>query len=184
MSSDEEDKLLREEIIESQKTQADFLKWKLIAVAAISSIAFGFAPSMGKQSDDAKILTCLIPLLCAYIDLVSLHIMIRAITIGLYLKVRGNHYEKYISMVRERSGANPFVFEAVALHGSSMVFNAIIVVLGFTLPAGSWPLKAYLVSGILGMFATVTLWVLYVIRAREVSQVAEQFRTEIEHEKG
>jgi hypothetical protein len=33
------DEKLRDEIIESQKSQADFLKWKLIALAGIGSVS-------------------------------------------------------------------------------------------------------------------------------------------------
>ena len=36
------DKALRDEIIESQKIQADFLKWKLISVAAVASASLRF----------------------------------------------------------------------------------------------------------------------------------------------
>ena len=132
--------------------------------------------------DSAKLLICLIPLLCAYVDLISLHVMIRVITIGIYLKIYGNNYERYVFAVRLRSGANPFVFEAVALHGSSIVFNAIIILLGLTLSQAfghSW-LRPWLnpvtVSGVLGIAVTVLLWIIYVIRAQGVIDLADGFK--------
>src|SRR5271165_2912328 len=122
------DKALRDEIIESQKSQADFLKWKLISVAAVVSVSLGFAqPGPGPG---ARLLLCLVPFICLYVDLISLHIMIRIITIGIYLKLSGNRYERFAFEVREKSATSPFVFEVVALHGSSLVFNVIILVLG------------------------------------------------------
>jgi hypothetical protein len=174
----EHDKMLRTEIIESQKTQADFLKWKLISVATVASISLGFASTSNPVVEGVKLLLCLVPLICAYVDLTSLHIMIRIITIGIYLKRSGNAYEKFVFAVRDRTATNPFVFEAVALHGSSMVFNIIIVALGFTLPQGpgNWPpgyLTAYIVAGVLGIVATAFSWLLYTSRAREVIRVAE-----------
>jgi hypothetical protein len=33
---------LRQEIVESEKTQADFLKWKFILIAAVGSVSLGF----------------------------------------------------------------------------------------------------------------------------------------------
>ncbi len=54
----ERDKMLRSEIIESQKTQADFLKWKLISVAAVASISLGLAHSPAVEG--AKLLLCLV----------------------------------------------------------------------------------------------------------------------------
>ena len=132
----EHDKMLRAEIIESQKAQADFLKWKLISVATVASISLGLASTSNPTVEGAKLLLCLVPLICAYVDLTSLHIMIRIIMIGIYLKRVGNAYEGFVFEVRNRTATSPFVFEAVALHGSSVAFNAIIVGLGFTLPQG------------------------------------------------
>jgi len=172
----EHDKMLRAEVIESQKTQADFLKWKIISVATIAAISLGLASTTNPTVQGAKLLLCLVPLICAYVDLTSLHIMIRIIMIGIYLKNLGNAYEKFVFEARERTGTNPFVFEAVALHGSSLVFNIIIVGLGFALPPNDWPqnyLNAYIVSGRLGIVATILLWVWYNTRAKEIIRVAE-----------
>ena len=41
---------LRNEIVESQKTQAEFLKWKLIAVGVVSSISLGLTDSHAKSA--------------------------------------------------------------------------------------------------------------------------------------
>ncbi|MGH9764768.1 MAG: hypothetical protein ACREDR_36830 [Blastocatellia bacterium] len=38
---DQHDVLLRQEIIESQKSQAEFLKWKFISAASVASVALG-----------------------------------------------------------------------------------------------------------------------------------------------
>jgi len=175
----ERDRMLRSEIIESQKTQADFLKWKLIAVAAIASISLGLAhsPAVG----GTKLLLCLVPLICAYVDLTSLHIMIRIMTIGIYLKESGDAYEKFVFAVRNTTGARPYVFEPIALHGSSIAFNAIIIALGFTLPVGdgNWPssdLTAYIVTGALGIVTTVFFWTWYTSRVKEIIRVAKERR--------
>ena len=112
---------LRTEIIESQNSQADYLKWKLISVGAIGTI------TLAGSGDTNRLLACLVPLLCAYVKLVSIHLMIRIITIGAYLRERGDKYEAYTFTLREKSGQSPYIFEVTALHGSSLVFDAIIL---------------------------------------------------------
>jgi hypothetical protein len=175
----ENETILRQEIIESQKTQADFLKWKLISVATVGAISFGFTSNVKLTASSAKLLLCMVPMLCAYVDLISLHLMIRIITIGLYLKIQGNNYESYVGQIRERSKANPFIFEVGALHGSSLLFNIIVVGLGFALPKGpdNWPeqyLTAYVVAGMLGIVWTIFLWMIYTFRVNEVDRLAKE----------
>lgn len=166
---------LRTEIVESQKTQAEFLKWKLIAVSAVGSISLGFTPvgvPKGGQHG-VELLLCAIPLICAYIDFVSLHIMIRIVTIGTYLMKIGSDYEKFVFLTRQR-GANPFVFETAALHGSSLVFNLVLIGISFTDVATAWVRKAYFLGGTVGIFVAVISWMLYSMRARRVFELAQE----------
>ena len=165
---------LRNEIIESQKTQADFLKWKLIAVGAVSSISLGFTPASAPPANPQglELLLCAIPLICAYIDFVSLHIMIRIVTIGAYLKKIGNEYENFVFLTRQ-TGANPFIFETAALHGSSFVFNLVLIGISFTNISTIWVQKAYLLGGVLGLVVAAFSWVLYTMRAQRVRALAQ-----------
>lgn len=169
---------LRNEIVESQKTQADFLKWKLIAVAAVSSISLGFTPVANSvNSDEAnrrglELLLCAIPLICAYIDFVSLHIMIRIVTIGTYLKKIGSDYEGFVFFTRAK-GANPFIFETAALHGSSFVFNLVLIAISFSDIAVSWIRTVYCLGGVSGLIVTAISWVSYAKRARRIEDLAQ-----------
>jgi len=173
---------LRQEIVESQKSQADFLKWKLIAVAAVSSVALGVHLPDGKVADSVRSLLCLVPLICAYVDLISLHIMIRIMTIGIFLRRSGDLYENFTFEVREKAASNPFIFEAVALHGSSMVFSALIFLLGWTgAPNASlaiWVANGYMIAGLFGVFVTAFSWLFYNSRIEKVLSTSEQvFKT-------
>lgn len=74
------------------------------------------------------------------------------------------------------------MFAAVALHGSSIVFNAIVILLGLTLPQAfdhywrrPW-LNPATVSGILGIGVTALLWIIYVIRAQGLIDLADRFK--------
>ena len=164
---------LRSEIVESQKTQAEFLKWKLIAISAVGSISLGFTPMTDppRDAESIKLLLCAVPLICAYVDFVSLHIMIRIVTIGVYLRRHGSEYENFVFLTREK-GANPYIFETAALHGSSIVFNLVLIGISFSTIATAWAKPAYLWGGILGIFVTLIAWILYTSRARRVAQIA------------
>jgi hypothetical protein len=105
--------------------------------------------------------------------------MIRIITIGIYLKMTGSEYERLAFELRDKSFANPFAFEAGVLHGSSLLFNAMIVAFSFIFPyaLSNWPTeyaKAYFVAGALGIAATTILWLSYRSRAKEIIRVAEE----------
>lgn len=165
---------LRTEIIESQKTQAEFLKWKLIAVSAVGSISLGFTPvaTQTANSQGLALLLCAVPLICAYIDFVSLHIMIRIVTIGTYLKKKGSEYESFVFLTRER-GANPFIFETIALHGSSIIFNLVLIALSFAPIVTSWVQHAYLLGGLAGIFVAVFSSIFYTMRAQRVRELSQ-----------
>jgi hypothetical protein len=170
---------LRNEIVESEKSQADILKWKLISIAGVASVSLGVG-STAAVPEAARLLICLVPLICIYVDLISLHIMMRIITIGFYLKESGNVYEQFAFEIRHKTAANPFVFDAVVLHGSSLVFNAIILVLSLVFPQTlpNWPsayTTAYVLAGILGIIVTLSLLVMYKMRLKEVGDAAEKF---------
>ena len=157
----EDEKILRQEIVESEKAQADLLKWKLIATAGV--VSFGLT----NGGANGTLLICAVPFVCAYIDLISLHIMIRIITIGASLRSSGSKYERYIFALRTRPDKTPFVFEAVALHGSSILFNIGVVVSGFVLDVDYRP---FLSAGVLGIVFTVVILWLYSVRLKRVSE--------------
>jgi hypothetical protein len=175
---------LRTEIIESQKSQADYLKWKLISVGAIGTI------TLASSGDTNKLLACLVPLLCAYVDLISIHLMIRIITIGAYLRERGDKYEVYTFTLRERSWQSPYIFEVTALHGSSLAFDVIILVAGFVSIFTkhyflSFPVSiTFIFCGLAGIVWTGFLFFLYGSRQREVLRLAKEILTPASQAKG
>ncbi|THB71175.1 MAG: hypothetical protein D6B28_07790 [Gammaproteobacteria bacterium] len=118
---------LRLEIIESQKIQADYLKWKLISVATLVSISLGI--SGNDTNGEAEFLLCVVPFCCAYIDTVSLHVMMRIMTIGAYFKFRGCTYENYIDDAR-KTNKGSLRLENYALKGSSVIFNMLPIIFG------------------------------------------------------
>ena len=173
---------LRSEIVESQKSQADFLKWKFIVVATVASAWLGFSTATPPAKEGTQWLLCLLPLICAYIDLISLHIMIRITTIGSYLKEVGNEYEQFIFEVRRPGGANPYIFEGVALHGSSLAIDLFLIGFGFLGLGLHWNSTilqvSYIALGFVGIVVTIAFLFWYVLRSKEVQNIAKRFQKE------
>ena len=76
----------KKEIIEAEKTRMDLLKWKLIIVAilAAASLGIGYTNSSdcSNYSGFHRYAICLIPLVCAYVDLLCVHLQIRILVIS------------------------------------------------------------------------------------------------------
>jgi hypothetical protein len=83
---------LRTEIVSSQTTRTDYLRPKLITVAAIASAALGLGQS-SEPSDRYHYLLCLIPFACVFCDLLCAHIAIKIQVIGAFLRSEGDSYE-------------------------------------------------------------------------------------------
>jgi hypothetical protein len=124
--SDEHDKGLRTEIIETEKQQADYLKWKFIVIAALASVAVGIDSNRNVN----PWLLCLVPPVCLYVDLICLHLSLRIITIGAYLRTQDVQYENIMFALR-REGRNSVVFEDVAIRYSSVLVNLMVMGLSF-----------------------------------------------------
>ncbi len=160
---------LRTEIIETQKATADFVKWKLIACAGVASLALG----VGQQKDapHLQLLICLIPLICAYCDLVSADLAVRILSVAAFLRTKRDVYECWVEERRKERWRNPFTLAPMAVHGSSVAINLLILV-GVAL-SGKWvePYGAlYIAAPIIGLVAAVELWCAFVVNKRHLGK--------------
>jgi hypothetical protein len=66
---------LKQELLQSQKTRDDLMKWKLLLVSAIGSVALGFSgqPKLAHP----ELALCVIPFVCCYVDLLCRNLSIR-----------------------------------------------------------------------------------------------------------
>jgi hypothetical protein len=162
---------LRHEIIEAERAGSDFLKWKLIAAATVASIGVGFWNSARPMAADAKLLICLVPLICAYVDMVSLDLAVRITVIASFLRTKCHDpYETYVQTLRGRDD-NPFRFAPIAIHGSSLVVSLVILGLGLYGASADWnrfQSHAFVTAGLSGSGITILLWNVYTARIRRV----------------
>jgi hypothetical protein len=125
---------LRQEIIEAEKTRADFQKWKLIAVAALGAVGLGLSqtPSAGRAIP-AYLVLPLIPLICLYADLLCRHLTLRILVTAAYLRLSPNTEQVYEQFVRKEARSetmNFFAFEDMALEWSTIFLSALVTFVG------------------------------------------------------
>ncbi|MEA5414507.1 hypothetical protein [Synechococcus sp. BA-132 BA5] len=131
---------LRIEIIEAEKARIDLLKWKLIVVAGLAGIGFGFFSAAtgtkdGNTQDNeiSHLALSVIPLACLYVDLLCYNLQVRMIVISLFIQSYRSSdgsndgagycmYEKFCDTIR---GA--FKLEDWAMEYSTRFISGLIV---------------------------------------------------------
>ena len=122
---------LRAEILESEKARINLLQYKLIAAASLAAIGLGFGDY--KNTDikmPADYVLCIIPFVCAYVDLLCYHNTIRILVIACFLNHNDDPYEGYIVKLGnayKKGGARYFFnMEDLALFWSSMGLSILL----------------------------------------------------------
>lgn len=157
------------EIIESQKVRSDLLKWKIIAIAALSTVGFGISTNFEK----AELALCTIPFVMAYIDALCLHIVLRIKAIGQWhqtekAKELENDNEcvymrSYEEFTQKVEGCGAFNLEKWTIFYSSLLVNLILALLPLadTFASTRPSLFVYkypvVISGGLGLTLTIVL---------------------------
>jgi len=164
--------VLRTEIIEAHKSGADFLKWKLIAVAAVSSVAIGFlTPANHSPTTEWRLIVCLIPFICAYSDMVGLDLAVRTMLIAGFLRLCNDPYEMHVANIRGRRD-NPFHTATTASFTASIAISVLIIGGGLVGAKRDWdPLHvdAFVAAGGIGIIATLYLWRAYLRRTAQIA---------------
>jgi hypothetical protein len=188
---------LRDEIIESQKAQAVFTRWKLLLVAGFGAAGLGVLPD-SELSIRSMALLSLLPFVCWYVDTLCYHSGLRVMTIAKYFRIADQRApvgtEDYnvadLLAVRDyelfcRKHRHSFGLEGVALLAVSVVVAAVVAFMGIGI---SWALPftpdpyppsatietrlqlavVLFVSGLIGGIASVSS---YVAHRRKVEQL-------------
>ncbi len=113
---------LRSEILEAHKARSDLLKWKLALVAGLGTIGLGLTQDIAHP-----IVLIGIPLVCAYVDLLTRHLTLRIHVIAGFLRTGDESgpdealYRRYEAFVERNRSA--FAFEDWPLYLSSIVLS-------------------------------------------------------------
>lgn len=169
---------LRSEIVESEKLRADFLKWKLVIVAALGAVGLG----LNTQHGPIAIILMGIPLVCIYVDLLCYHIDLRIQVIGAFFRSydpvqepQAEHaYERYVNSRR-----SVFELEDWVLKYSTRALSIAVVAYGVWLtwwqhdgPEGV-PL---IVSAVVGIGLSLWATAIYNSKVTEITGSREKER--------
>jgi hypothetical protein len=136
---------LRGEIVESEKARVDFLKYKLLAVAALGSIGLSLDTETNASALDHIYILGIIPFVCLYVDLLCHHNTMRILVIGLYFANKGCPYENFIFLASEKlkeiepspkDTDNDYFFEMEdwALDSSTILLSCLVLIVGMVGP--------------------------------------------------
>ena len=152
---------LRNELIQSQKVRSDLLKWKLLIVSGVGGAALGFS---GRNPSSAHLALAVLPLACAYVDLLCRHLSLRNKVIGLFFREYSHsspdlrNYESFYKNVNKAWGASSL--ESLALLGLTAFVSIVIVPVGIlsgdnSWAPWSWPAGLFYASGVVGLVVSI-----------------------------
>lgn len=130
---------IRDEIIETQKIQADFTRWKLLLIAAVGAAGLGVTPvAVGRN---AAVLLVLLPFVCLYADALVYNSGVRVLATAQWLREESepalpefsmlSRYEEFLKAHRKH-----FDLEVIALVCTSVSVSVIVAFIGV---ASRWP---------------------------------------------
>jgi hypothetical protein len=119
---------LRNEIVASENARLDFIKWKIVLIAALGAVGLGLA-------SDTKIaapaVLGFIPIACAYVDVVCAHVNFRILLIAHFLRTGGKANRPpdsatadYEALCEEQRGG--FRLESVVLVGTTIAMSLLV----------------------------------------------------------
>jgi hypothetical protein len=160
---------LRSEIIESQKSVFDLLKWKIILIAAVGATAFGVLKE--KRAVMLELLA-LIPLVCAYVDALVYHDGLRMMLISQFLRGMKENDDGLLSKYETHCAEHRDVFylEITVLIGTSILLCVGVGAVPAPGPNVHMLLK---LSAILGIGVLTVLRIFYEVQKDRLNQSQE-----------
>lgn len=163
---------LRNELIESQKVRSDLLKWKLLIIAGVGGAALGFS-SASPGPRNAHLALAILPLACAYVDLLCRHLSLRNKAIGLFFEHSfhsPSHLKQYEAFYAKLSSSawKNYSLESLALLGLTVFISIAIIPIGILTGGGEdwspykWPTGLFYGSGLVGLVSAIGIQLWYV----------------------
>ena len=178
---------LRDEILQTQQTRSDLLKWKLVIAGALGSVGLGFAGAED-SAKNADLVLCAVPPVCVYVDLLSRHLSLRILVIGTFMRSHGGQYgaselaayEAHAQHARKLGrvpwylplrNVSAFALEDWAVSWSTIVLS--IGVLGYGVVGDPGFREPFIASGLIGLVVTVFAMSVYRRLFKATNRLAE-----------
>jgi hypothetical protein len=154
---------LREEIRQGQAARTDLMRWKLLIVSGIGGVGLGLAGS-GDGAGNSVLVLGVLPLACAYVDLLCWHLDLRMQVIGEYLRKAQDEYEGHVWRNTKHFG-----LEILATLWSSVAISALVGAIGIHYGRHREPpklrdpltMKVLVLASVLGTCLVVTAYFLH-----------------------
>ena len=172
---------IRQEIRDTQTARSDLFKWKLIISAALGALGLGIKSSESSPySSNVDLAFCLIPFVCAYVDLLCYHLNLRIFVINKFFnrfKIDENQvndwkeiyllhlYEKTCHQVRDA-----FELESWVLKWSSIFISVGIIILIF-LAQNRTDAYLFLSAGVLGVLMAIISETVYEHKVTDLESI-------------
>jgi hypothetical protein len=161
--------------LQAQSARSDLLKWKLGLVGVIGGIGLGLAGS--RSSAHADLVLCVIPLVCAYVDLLARHLSLRMLVIGGFIreKCKATPLQGYENYAQDHRKA--FGLEESAVTWSTVVISAGVCAFGVVVllePAKDPIGWAFIGTALVGSLLTVLVWRAYKTRENELRRTKKE----------
>jgi hypothetical protein len=180
---------LRAEIVKAEEQRHELFKWKLALVATLGATGLGLS-SMEAVGEGIDYVLCMIPVVCAYVDLLCRHMNLRIIVIGRFLMLGGvshEQYEKFANRARHMAAVSgggsggkldAYRLEDWGLEWSTGILSGALIAYGVMAmlfrPASFLPFLhagAFILSGIVGVVLSLVIKREYERRWRAIQSV-------------
>lgn len=124
-----------DELLETQKSRNDLMKWKLVVVSALGAAGLGFVEN--KSGLNLHLIIIMIPIACVYIDLLCRNLSVRRKRIIYFMAdLKDDNFEtdiKYAQFYRNIKKESGRSLESFAVLWSTILISLGVILIGFFL---------------------------------------------------
>lgn len=166
---------LAQEVVESQKVRSDFIKWKIVIVAALFGAGLGIVNTSTSGQRYADLVLCAIPVLNTYVDALCRHLSLRITVIGEFRRSHyPNHaYQLYENFIAAARRAGVLVLEGWAIFGMSVTCSIALLLLPLAVEPPLPHDSEIQISGALGLALATSVELRFRLVKRRIFRLAD-----------
>jgi uncharacterized metal-binding protein len=174
---------LRQELLQAQKTRSELLKWKLLIVAGVGGAALGFS---GRGPGKSYLALAVLPLCCAYVDLLCWNLFRRIKSIGIFFEHVAHsstdlrRYEIFFHKMGRHFGRGASLETWASLSVTVTISVAVWLVGTELSKSGSWEILLFPISAGVGVGLTVLFGIWSQLTVGKARSSAVEIATDVE----
>lgn len=146
------------EMLASQKSRDELMKWKLIVISSVGAVGLGIFEN--KNVTTLQLVLVVIPVACVYIDMLCRYLSLRTKRINSFISTLAENndidikYAKYYLAVRRNSGRT---LESYVLFWSTIFISVSISFIGFFTKKNDIIYYSFICVGALCIFLSILI---------------------------